>query len=75
LKKKSDVDKGVISVTTVLEEKVSLLEQSIRHINESLTRIESSIEDINKGMRPCLRFLIVADFFLIAVMSHGFHWF
>jgi hypothetical protein len=76
LKKKAEDDCGVFSSAPVhIETRVALLEQSIRHINETMIRIEKGIGEIKKEAKYDFRFLIGAICGLAAVMAHGFHWF
>jgi hypothetical protein len=76
LKKKDTDDCGVFMSTPVhIETRVALLEQSIRHINESLVRIDKSLHEIKKEMKGDFRWTLTVIAALGAIMAHGFHWF
>ena len=58
-----------------IDTRVTLLENSMAHISETLKRIETDIKEIKKDMKYDFRFVIGAICALGAVMAHGFHWF
>ena len=71
------------SYPTNVETRVSLLEQSIGYINQTLIRIENDSKEfrneIRRDMRSDFRWIvglmITFSLGLLGVMSKGFHWF
>jgi hypothetical protein len=61
------------------ETRIALLEMSIAHVNETLTRIEQDSKEFRKEMRSDFRWIIglmiMFSTGLLGVMAHGFHWF
>jgi len=69
-----------------IDTRVALLEQSIGHVNQTLTRIENDLRDfkseIKKDMKDIrneaksnFRWILTVIGALGTIMAHGFHWF